>query len=305
MAAAAATRSIFSLTLFSTLSLLLLLCFPYPSSAASGGRMGGTSPPLSDDHYQYSSQSHLSSSSQHYESSPPIVDDASSGNGGGGSFQGLMIFLAFTGTIFGFVIFGNRTSVIKLQVCLCGGMVRSLQKDLDEIAQLADTSTNQGLNFVLKETILAVLRHPECIISAYSSVDVKRSFADGEKHFNQLSIKEREKFDDETHVNVNNIKRKKDSKLDPEFESNSRYIVITILVVVAGGQKLAPISSISGLKEVLQNLGSVSSKKIKAVEVLWTPQLENESISEEKLLDDYPFLRPLHDDTAESGPKIE
>ncbi|KAK1324782.1 hypothetical protein QJS10_CPA01g02344 [Acorus calamus] len=39
------------------------------------------------------------------------------------------------------------------------------------------------------------------------NVDVKRSIEDGEKRFNQLSIKEQGKFDEETLVNANNIKR--------------------------------------------------------------------------------------------------
>ncbi|MBA0634646.1 hypothetical protein Godav_029120, partial [Gossypium davidsonii] len=42
----------------------------------------------------------------------------------------------------------ERTSVIKLQVGLLG-MGRSLQRDLNRIAEVADTSTSEGLSFVL------------------------------------------------------------------------------------------------------------------------------------------------------------
>ena len=41
----------------------------------------------------------------------------------------------------------------------------------------------------------------------YMQVDVKRSMEEGEKCFNRLSIEERGKFDEETLVNVNNIKK--------------------------------------------------------------------------------------------------
>lgn len=34
---------------------------------------------------------------------------------------------------------------------------------------------------------------------------------------------------------------------------------------------------------------------LQAVEVLWTPQNENDTISEQELLEDYPLLRPLQD----------
>lgn len=63
----------------------------------------------------------------------------------------------------------EKTTVLKLQVGLLG-MGRSLQKDLNRIAQVADTSSPEGLNYVLTETTLALLRHPDYCISAYSSV---------------------------------------------------------------------------------------------------------------------------------------
>ncbi|GKB31534.1 trans-2-enoyl-CoA reductase, partial [Tanacetum coccineum] len=68
------------------------------------------------------------------------------------------------------------------------GMGRSLQRDLNRIAEAADTSTPEGLSFVLQETTLSLLRHPDYCISGYSFVDVKRSVEEGEKRFNQLSI---------------------------------------------------------------------------------------------------------------------
>ncbi|XVF02229.1 hypothetical protein REPUB_Repub13aG0072900 [Reevesia pubescens] len=57
-------------------------------------------------------------------------------------------------------------------------------------------------------------------------VDVKRSIDDGEKRFNQLSIEERGKFDEETLVNVNNIKRQSTSSQKASGFSNE-YIVVT------------------------------------------------------------------------------
>ena len=56
-------------------------------------------------------------------------------------------------------------------------------------------------------------------------VDVKRSMDDGEKRFNQLSIEERGKFDEETLVNVNSIKRNKGGSQRSSGFSNE-YIVV-------------------------------------------------------------------------------
>ncbi|KAG5229783.1 Myelin-associated oligodendrocyte basic protein [Salix suchowensis] len=115
---------------------------------------------------------------------------------------------------------------------------------------------------------------------------------DGEKRFNQLSIEERGKFGEETLVNVNSIKRQSTSSKRSNGFSNE-YIVITVLVAAEGVYKLPSINGSGDLKEALQKLGSISANKILVVEVLWTPQNENDTLSERELLEDYPLLRPL------------
>ncbi|XP_016510951.1 FLUCTUATING-LIGHT-ACCLIMATION protein 1, chloroplastic-like [Nicotiana tabacum] len=185
----------------------------------------------------------------------------------------------------------NKTSVLMLQVGLLDSDI-SLQKELNEIADVADTSTKQGLSCLLTETTLALLRHPDYCISAYSSVDVKRSMEEGESRFSRLSVEERGKFDEETLVNVNNIKRKKSMSQRGDGFSNE-YMVVTILVAAEGVYKLPTVNGRGDLKEALQNLASILSKTTLAVEVLWTPQNENDTLSEQQYLEDYPLLRPL------------
>ncbi|KAI3518909.1 hypothetical protein L1887_07800 [Cichorium endivia] len=279
--------------------------------AASGGRMGGRS--FSSSSSSSSSRSfstrtrgpELSFSAPYYAPTP---------FGGGGFFVGPAVGV---GSSFFFVMMGfaafilvsgflsdrsdtddgslltatEKTSVLKLQVGLLG-MGRSLQRDLNRIADLADTSTPEGLSYVLQETTLALLRHPDYCISGYSSVDMKRSVEEGEKRFNQLSIEERGKFDEETLVNVNNI-RKQSATTQRSNGFRNEYIVITIIVAAGGVHKLPPINSSAQLKEALQKLASIPSSRIMAVEVLWTPQNENDTLTERELLEDYSLLRPL------------
>ncbi|CAA7041763.1 unnamed protein product [Microthlaspi erraticum] len=185
----------------------------------------------------------------------------------------------------------EKTSVLKLQVGLLGSG-RTLQEDFNRLAENADTSTLEGLSYVLTEATLALLRHPDYCISCYSSVDVKCKEEEGENLFNQLSIEERGKFDEETLVNVDSIKRQS-SKIRTARGFANEYIVVTILVAAKGIQKLQPINGIEDLKEALQKLGSIPRNRIMAVEVLWTPQDENEVLSERELLEDYPLLTPF------------
>ncbi|KAK8329827.1 hypothetical protein V6Z11_A11G353100 [Gossypium hirsutum] len=288
---------------------LLLIYDPNSTAlAASGGRMGGKS--FSSRSYSVPSNGGSSFSSY----SVPYYAPAPFGGGGGfyagtavgvgvGAGSGFMLimigFFAFV-LVSGFLSDRSesgvltdmeRTSVLKLQVGLLG-TGRSLQRDLNRIAEVADTSTAEGLGFVLTETSLALLHHPDYCISGYSYVDVKRSMNEGEKRFNQLSIEEHGKFDEETLVNVSNIRR-----LSTTFQKasgfNNEYIVITILVAAEGVHKLPLINGSGDLAVALQKLASIPTSKILAVEVLWTPQNENGTLSERELLEDYPLLRPL------------
>ncbi|KAG0460150.1 hypothetical protein HPP92_023278 [Vanilla planifolia] len=294
---------------------VLLTADPFAVMAASGGRMGGRTFSSSSSSSKSYSRSYSAPSGSSFSFSAPYYTPSPFGAAGGfyvgpavgvgfgagsGFFLLMMGFAAFV-VLSGFLSDRSddgsvltktqKTSVLKLQVGLLG-MARTIQNDLDRIAETADTSTSEGLNFVLTETTLALLRHPDCCISAYSSVDIKRSIEDGEKRFNQLSIEERGKFDEETLVNVNNIKRQRTTGYGSKAFSNE-YIVITILVAAEGLHKLPVINSSTDLKDALQKLGSIPASKTLAVEVLWTPQNENDTLSERELLEDYPLLRPL------------
>ncbi|KAL6142785.1 hypothetical protein ACLB2K_061061 [Fragaria x ananassa] len=300
---------------------LVLMSDPNPALAASGGRVGGKS---------FSSRSGSSSSSSSARSysvprtsrpdfsySAPYYAPSPFGfGGGGGGFYvgpavgvgvgaGSSFFLILTGFAAFVLVSGflsdrsegsvltatEKTTVLKLQVGLLG-LGRELQRDLDRIADTADTSTPEGLSYVVTETTLALLRHPDYCISGYSSVSLKRSIEDAEKGFNQLSIEERGKFDEETLVNVNSI-RKRSSTSQRSNGFRNEYIVITILVAAEGVHKLPAINGSGDLKEALQKLASIPPSKLLAVEVLWTPQNENDTLSERELLEDYPLLRPL------------
>ncbi|XVF42128.1 hypothetical protein PTKIN_Ptkin01aG0335400 [Pterospermum kingtungense] len=281
---------------------LLLMCDPNSTAlAASGGRMGGSSRSSSSRNGRSRSSSHSSSSSRNTRSSFSSYsfrgraadgvrfDDLSDSEKEDLIKFFLMVFV-FVALVVHTVI-EKTSTVLKLQVALLG-VGRPIQTELNRIAEVANTSTPEGLSFVLTESIQALFRHPDYCISGYSSVDVKWDIDEGEKHFNQLSIEERRKFDEETLVNVNNIKRKSPASQKASGLSND-YIVVTILVAAQGMHKLARINGSGALKEALQKLASIPTSEIQAVEVLWTPQNESDTLSEQELLEDYPLLKPL------------
>lgn len=122
--------------------------------------------------------------------------------------------------------------------------------------------------------------------------DIKRSTYEGETKFNELSIEERSKLDEETLVNLNSMK-KRSSKIERSTGFNNGYIVVTILVAADGEHELPTINGESDLKKALNKLGSIPSSRTLAVQVLWTPQKEDDVLSEQELLEKYFLLQPL------------
>ncbi|KAF8760415.1 hypothetical protein HU200_010195 [Digitaria exilis] len=187
-----------------------------------------------------------------------------------------------------------RTTVVKLQVALLG-LAKSFQKDLNEIAEKVEASNQRWYKFILTETICSMHRHSNCCISSSLSVDVTDSGDSWEHHFDKNSIEERSKFDEETLYNLEGIKKKKSYSRKPDGFRNE-YIVLTILVAADGALKFPEVRSYADLEVVVEKLNSIPARQIQGIQVLWTPQDENDVLLEEKLQEDYPYLKPLCDD---------
>lgn len=231
--------------------------------------------------------------------------------GVGGGFGGLFTILIFI-SVAGFLVRSFRAaqgdgsgydlasptvSVTKLQVGLLSE-ARSLQADLNRIAEIADTGTSAGLAQVLQESTLALLRHPEYWIYAGGQTQLT-SLAAAENQFNHLSLAERSKFSSETLSNYDKLLRHAEAKqalgssgdlavLDQE---PGEYIIVTFLVASQGKQQLPAINNAQDLRQAISQLGSVPSDNLLAIEVLWTPQAEGDTLSSDDVIAQYPDLK--------------
>ncbi|MBW4473501.1 MAG: DUF1517 domain-containing protein [Stenomitos rutilans HA7619-LM2] len=231
------------------------------------------------------------------------------GGGFGGLFS-ILIFLAVANFLvqsfrrsrsdddsLGYSTESPTISVAKLQVGLLAE-ARELQADLNAIARKADTSSTTGLSEVLQEATLALLRHPEYWVYAGSTVQQTRLEA-AESQFNRLLIAERSKFTGETLSNVNNqLKQASSSSLAVAEKAGAlaesgpgEYIVVTLLVGSQGKLQLPTVNNSNDLRQALQQLGGVSGDRLLALEVLWTPQAENEVLTTEDVIVQYPDLK--------------
>ncbi|KAB2039906.1 hypothetical protein ES319_D02G043200v1 [Gossypium barbadense] len=263
----------------------------YEVSAATGGRMGGSSfssesPPShrNDDDYHHYDHHDLHHRHHHYHHSQPgfqrSADQESGPTSAAVSYLILTIFM------------GVASVIVYSSTVGLSAKARSLQKELTEIASTTDTSTAKGWNIILEETVSSLLHHPHCYLHGYSSVTHHWTVGSAEQQFQRLSKEERLKFDVETLVNVNNIKRQRAVVPNGDKGDKDR-IVVTVLVAAQGAHKLPTINTTDNVKEALQYLADISSSKIKGVEVLWSPQDETDSLSVEELLENYPQMRRI------------
>ena len=235
--------------------------------------------------------------------------------GVGGGFGGLFTILIFI-AIANFLVSSFRRAssgegttlegdsytnpVVSLNALQVGLLAeaRGLQTELNQIAQSANTGSSEGLDLVLQETVLALLRHPE--YWAYASSETQQSRLEAaEAQFNRLALTERSKFQEETLSNVNRQLRQSEQKALPESERNQQlltqgpgeYIVVTLLVASEGKLNLPKINSAQDLRQALNQLGAVSSEQLLALEVLWAPQAEGDTLTSEDLITAYPNLK--------------
>lgn len=291
-------------------------------AARSGGRMGGGS-------FRAPSRS-FSSPSRSYSRGPSGYRGGYGGGyyprGGGFGMPFIMPFFGFggVGSLFGIFIalavanflissFRNAgigsgegdtyssnptVSVARLQIGLLA-QARELQSELNELAKSADTSDSAGLTKILQETTLSLLRHPEYWAYADVESDQTKLLA-AEQAFNQLALAERSKFTGETLSNVNAQLSQAKSKaaigssgdLEKTDHGPGEYIVATLLVATQGKLTLpSTTTSPDEVRRAINQIGAISSDKLMALEVLWTPQVSGESLSADELIAEYPNLK--------------
>ncbi|GAB4823858.1 hypothetical protein N2152v2_010904 [Parachlorella kessleri] len=186
----------------------------------------------------------------------------------------------------------GRVTVAKVQVGLMGS-ARQIQRDLERIASRANTSSPQGLHYILQETVLALMRNPDYCLYGFSQGASSSSPEKAESRFNEYSMEERGKFEAETLVNVGGRSRRGTLRRRPVAPGPQELIVVTVLVAAEGSFKLPKITSRSELRAALAKLGALRAEDIMAVEVLWTPEEEDDYFTQDDLASDYPLLNTL------------
>jgi uncharacterized membrane protein len=299
-----------------TIGLALTLMFANAGdalAARSGGRIGGGSFRMPSRGYSAPSRGYPSRGGGGYYPGgggffSPFFFFSPFGGGMGGIFS-ILIALAIgnyllqtfrrvTGgeDLAGGDVYNPQISVVELQVGLLAG-ARDVQTKLDSLARTVNADTATGRMHLLQETSLELLRHPE--YWTYGKTLTQTAKLDrAEATFNQLSLMERGKFTTETLSQVNNQLRQSEpqavlvgaGELAP-IPADAEYIVVTILVATNKSVKLPTINGDSDLRQALQLLGSIDGDALLAIEAIWTPQANGDTLTTDDILTHYPDLK--------------
>jgi uncharacterized membrane protein len=184
-------------------------------------------------------------------------------------------------------------TVSKLQVALHSS-ARSLQSELSELTLQADTESTQGLKKLLEASALALLRNSENWTHVLGSSQTISSREEAETVFSRLSIEERSKFSTETLTNIDGeIQQRSLVEPTPNKEPGA-YIVVTLLIGTADDRPLfGEIDSEQAMKAALKEVASMNSDYLMVFELLWSPQVETDTLTQEELATEYADLIAL------------
>lgn len=203
---------------------------------------------------------------------------------------------SYEGSLPGDDSYGNLEgpiSIAQVQVGLLPS-AKELQADLRRMAATADTSTPSGLQRVLQETTLSLLRNPELWVYANAEA-AQVSFSSAEGTFNRLSMQERSKLRKEITSNVSG-RRSQDTLSgngQGSSDATSDFIAVTVLVATRHRLALKAAHTAEALRESLQQLGAIGDEDLLALEVIWQPEGAGEVLTTEELLTAYPQLQHL------------
>lgn len=281
-----------------------------PADAARGGRMGGgsfraPSMPRSGGGYRGGAGGGYGGGYRGGGIGFPFLIPIF-GFGGGGLFPLLMLMViagvlvnAFRGGDGAPAIGGapaapavpSKVNMIQVQVGLLAS-AKSLQDDLRALAASSDTSSSTGLQRLLQESTLALLRQPELWVYA-NAESGSVPFNSAEATFNRLSMNERSKLDAELTSNVGGRSLSTTSASIGEADATSEFIVVTLLVASTASATLKGANTGEDLRQTLRILGSTASSELMALEVIWQPEGRGDVLSAEELLTAYPNLQHL------------
>lgn len=191
----------------------------------------------------------------------------------------------------------NQAYVYRAQIAL-GRSARAIQERLSRFAAEGDTSTASGLQVLLQQTSLELLRERDAFRYVHLDIGERQTLAQAESKMNAMALQERSRFQLER-VRSAEGKVRRATEAAEEGKEALEYVMVTLVaatrspVIEPGKKKREEPSALDQTTGLLTGLGGVPTDSLLGLEVIWTPADPDDSLTETDLLTTYPDLRSV------------
>jgi len=232
---------------------------------------------------------------------------------GGGSWIGFLIFLLIIGVIIYFVMKSRRNNAggyaggyaepseefdtLKLQFALFA-TAEEFKKEVKNLAEELDYDDEHDLKTLVNETSMLLVQNQDYIKYAFvKQGSSTRNIDVAERNFDSFINEETAKFSQITFQNRSGKVRSRDLSEEnkADFMEIDEYFIITLVVSYANTKiKLKEDNySWNEYSEILRSVGAISSNNIVAAEIIWSPDADNDILTEDDITTHYPYMIQL------------
>ena len=187
----------------------------------------------------------------------------------------------------------REASAVSVQVILSEG--DDVKRALQQVARSGDAETDAGLSALLNEAALVLLRHPE----RWTYGALLHAQGDDSQMASQVGAwasQARAAFTDQTTSRYATTGFSPATNLPPraEHQPGERFLAVTIMVAAASVQvPAAPTANAAQLRAALITMSGIVPEDLLRTEVVWSPDVEGEFLSEDQAIMYYPALTKL------------
>lgn len=200
-------------------------------------------------------------------------------------------------------VLGSGVSAVEISVALNvpdRDNPNSILSSLKRLSRTARTDSRVGLQNLTSQVALELLRRKEDIVAASTSGYNFKDESKAQREFNNMSIRERSKFQRETVSNYGGVDYSAgELKRANEYSPKATVAVVTMVLLIDGDSTSKTLSkrvnSIRDVEEALRRVAadSKADKCLRGAEILWTPEERDETLTMRDVLADYSSLRTV------------
>ena len=193
----------------------------------------------------------------------------------------------------------NQIDVSGIELAIDWRARKFVQDELKRLAETGDTSSPEGLARLVRETALALRRSETAWLYAASLNASPAAPQQAESTFRKAANDARSRFRVEVIRNADGSSTSREAPDVKARREEGRGVVVVTLLVAARKEliDIHDISDANALKRLLDQYVALDATSLAAMEVIWSPAVEDDRMSTAELETLYPELKQIQEHT--------